>query len=79
MKNFIISTTFGGAKELVLDESMGILLDGNNVDKLAAALKKAAADPEYRKSAADKCFDLLTERFVWKRTAQELMKLTEEN
>ena len=79
MKNFIVSTTFGGAKELVLDESMGILLNGNDPDKLAVALKRAAADSEYRKNAAEKCFSLLSKNFVWERTAEKLLSLLENN
>ena len=75
--DFIISTTYGGGRELVPDGTYGILLDGNDPDGLAAAMKTAASDPEYRRSAAEKCFRLLCERFTWERTAGKIAALAE--
>ena len=77
VKDFIISTTCGGGRELVPDGTYGILLDGNDPDELAEAMKTAAGDPEYRRSAAEKCFRLLCERFTWERTAEKIAALAE--
>lgn len=79
MKNFIISTTFGGAKELVADETMGILLDGNDPKILAEAIKKAASDIDYRRAATEKCYALLSERFLWKQTAEKLLSIAQKH
>lgn len=77
VKDFIISTTCGGGRELVPDGTYGILLDGNDPDELAAAMKTAASDPEYRRSATEKCFRLLCERFTWEQTAGKIAALAE--
>ena len=75
VRDFIISTTYGGGRELVPDGTYGILLDGNDPDELAAAMKTAASDPEYRRSATEKCFHLLCERFTWEQTAGKIAAL----
>lgn len=75
--DFIISTTYGGGRELVPDGTYGILLDGNDPDELAQAMATAAADPEYRQNAAEKCLRLLHENFTWERTAGKIAALAE--
>lgn len=75
--DFIISTTYGGGKELVPDGTYGILLDGNEPAELARAIKTAADDPEYRKNAAEKCYRRLCDNFTWERTAGKIAALAE--
>lgn len=75
LKNFIITTTVGGAKELVADSSMGVLLDDNSTDKISAALKFAISDKEARAAAINKCYDKLLENFTWQKTAEKLESL----
>ena len=77
VRDFIISTTYGGGRELVPDGTFGILLGGNDPDELAAAMKTAASDPEYRRSAAEKCYRLVRERFTWEQTAGKIAALAE--
>ena len=75
LRNFIITTVVGGAKELVNDKSLGILLDDNKVEKVASALEKALSDKEFRTNATQKCYDRLLECFTWERTAKKLEEL----
>ena len=74
-KNFIITTTFGGAKEFILDESYGILLDDNAPEKIVPALKKAAEEKDYRINAVEKSYERLKEHFVWEKTAQKVANI----
>lgn len=75
LKNFVITTTVGGAKELVTDASMGILLDDNSVQKIADALKYALDNKEECNKAAEKCYDRLLQLFTWQKTAEKLESL----
>lgn len=75
LKNFVITTTVGGAKELVTDNSMGVLLDDNSIDKIAAALKYALSNKEKRNAATEKCYDRLLQYFTWEKTAEKLESL----
>lgn len=72
---FIITTRYGGAKELISDESYGILIDDKSVDKVKEALEKALCDDEYREQATNKSHERLIADFTWKNTANELEKI----
>ena len=74
-KNFIITTTFGGAKEFILNDSYGILLDDNAPEKIVPALKKAVEEKEYRLNAVENSYQRLKEHFVWEKTAQNVAKI----
>lgn len=77
LRNLIITTMVGGAKELVNDKSLGILLDDNTVEKVASALEKALSDEKFRANATQKCYDRLLECFTWEKTAEKLEGLVE--
>lgn len=72
---FIITTNYGGAKELISDDSYGILIDDKAANKVKAALEKALSDDEYRAQATDKSYERLISEFTWKNTAKELEKI----
>lgn len=74
-KNFVITTTFGGAKEFILDESYGILLNGNSPEEIIPALKKASEEKDYRLNAVEKSYQRLKEHFVWEKTAQKVANI----
>ena len=75
LKNFIITTTVGGAKELVCDERFGILLNDNTPDNILNALEKALSDKTARIDATEKCYARLFEYFTWEKTAEKLENL----
>ncbi len=77
-KCFIITTRFGGAKEFILDQNYGILLDGNSVDELVPAIKKAVIEDEYRNKAIEKSYLRLQDAFVWNKTAQKVIEIIKE-
>ncbi len=75
LKNFVITTTVGGAKELITDNTLGILLEDNSVQKIEEALKIALSDKDMRISATEKCYDRLLRYFTWQKTAEKLESL----
>ncbi|MBR5473407.1 MAG: glycosyltransferase family 4 protein [Clostridia bacterium] len=75
LKNFVVTTTVGGAKELITDDSMGILINDNAVPKIAQALQKAISDKDYRLAATQKCYQRLIQDFTWETTAKKLESL----
>lgn len=75
LKNFVITTTVGGAKELITDNTMGVLLGDNSVQKIADALKATLSDKEMRIAATEKCYDRLLQYFTWGKTAEKLESL----
>lgn len=75
LRNFIITTTVGGAKELVSGEEYGVLLDDNSIEKIALALEKALLDKDFCLSATQKCYTRLLETFTWQKTAESLVKI----
>lgn len=76
-KNYIITTTRGGSKELILDRSYGIILNDNKCQSLVDAIEKAIDMGEQRNIAVEKTYSRLEEHFVWSKIAQQVEKLTD--
>ena len=77
-KTFIITTEKGGSKELILDDSYGIILSENAVERIADAISFATCNHDYRKSAIEKTYDRLKQHFVWEQTTRKVLRLAEE-
>lgn len=75
---YIVTTTNGGSKELLLDENYGTVLSDNSVENIAGAINHAFKDAVYRESAIQRTYQRLCEQFTWKNTACEVMKAMEE-
>lgn len=76
-KCYIITTTSGGSKELVSDDSFGTVLTENTADNIADAISRVSQDRAYRESAVEKAYAKLCERFTWEKTALEVVKVAE--
>lgn len=74
---FVITTESGGAEELINSEERGIILFENNEETIAAALRKALSDEEYRKAAVQKCKRAIWNRFSIERTAKTIIESAE--
>lgn len=74
---YIITTTRGGSKELILNDSYGKILEQNTAEEIAAAINQAALDPQYRKDAAQKASRRLEQLFTWDHTSDEVIKIAE--
>ena len=75
---FTIATDRGGSKELIQDETYGIILPDSDVGRLAGALGRALSDPDYRQSAAEKARRCLEENFTWNIISDRVISLAEE-
>lgn len=76
-KAYIVTTTNGGSKELILDESYGAVLSENTVDNIESAIRRALTDPDYRTAATNKAYDRLCSEFTWKQTAGNVIKIAQ--
>lgn len=72
---YVITTTNGGSKELVLNREYGTVLSENSVEKIAEAIRYAAENTEYRETAAQNVYARLKERFTWEKTASRIIKI----
>lgn len=74
-KNFIITTQRGGAKELIVDESYGIVLEDNNALTVKDAIAGVIDRPKYRREASERTYCFLGEKFTWDVVAEKVMNL----
>nr|WP_303181978.1 glycosyltransferase family 4 protein [Lachnoclostridium phocaeense] len=73
--NYIITTKYGGAKELIVDDSYGMVLENNSVSLLKKALNDAIGEPETRKNASELTYSRLLEKFTWDKVADKVLEL----
>ena len=71
-RNFVITTKRGGAKEILMDSSYGIILSDNSTDLVTKALKKVLDNPEYRVRAVEKSYRKLLQSFTWENVADQI-------
>lgn len=72
-KSFVITTKAGGAKEVITDESYGIIMERNDSQEIEEKLILAIENEEMRKSAIEKAYHKVLSEFTWSSTACELM------
>lgn len=75
---FVITTPRGGSRELIIDDDYGIILEENTAENLAAAIRKAAEDPEYRRRATGNAYERLCELFTWDRICSKVETIEKE-
>lgn len=73
-KCYIVTTSQGGAKELILDDSYGSILENNSVNLLCSTIVKIM-DNDQRKSAVEKSYLALIQNFTWEKTAKCVEKI----
>lgn len=78
-KNFIVTTDKGGSKELIKDDSYGIILDNINEKTIEKALSKCLNNKEYRNKAINKAYDRLIENFEWEKTCKKVIDIINES
>ena len=72
---YVVTTSLGGAKELILDEGYGKILVDNSPETIAEAIRRGMDDPRYRENAAKKARQYLSSHFTWESTARNVLKL----
>lgn len=77
-KNYIITTKSGGAKEVIIDKSYGVIMDKNDTEEITENIIQALEDEQMRKSAVEKLHNKVIEEFTWSNTAYKLIRIFEE-
>lgn len=75
---YVITTTKGGSRELILDDSYGTILEENTAETIAQAIKRAVLDTDYRESAAKKAHERLCNTFTWDQTCENVIHIAHE-
>ncbi len=75
---FVITTAHGGAKELIVDENHGIIMEDNRLETVKNALTRALSDPAYCQRAAEVCKEALCRHFTFTATAGRIVEVMEE-
>lgn len=70
----IVATKVGGVPEMIQDGKDGILVEPQNPQELAGAIKKIVADDNLRESLGDNAFGVVKEKF----SLAEMIRKTEE-
>lgn len=77
-RNFIVTTDRGGSKELIRDNSYGIILNDINKQTIKQALEECINNKRYRINAINKSYELLIQNFEWEKTSQKVIELIRE-
>lgn len=73
---YIVTTERGGAKEMLLDPSYGMILRKNDTETVTEGLRRVIARQKYREKAAAKTYQRLKENYTWEITAERVHRLS---
>lgn len=74
--NYIITTNRGGAKELLLDDTYGIVIDKNDTDTVYQAINQAINIPDSTlDKSVMKTYTRLKQNFTWNITVKKILSL----
>ena len=73
--NYIVSTYRGGTRELIKDESYGLILPDNQCEALSNALENLIDKKEYMKEAARKTHREVESKYTWKYTVKQFVDM----
>ncbi len=74
-KTFVITTYAGGSKEIITDDSYGILMDNNTSQTIYKSLKTALEDEQYRENAEEKCYNRVKIEYSWSTSAKKIEEI----
>ena len=74
-RNYIVTTKRGGAKELLIDDKYGMVLENNRLETVQGALEKAVEDSDMRRTGTELTYTRLRKLFTWERAAERVMEL----
>ncbi|HEY0221701.1 MAG TPA: glycosyltransferase family 4 protein [Lactovum miscens] len=76
LKNVVITTDVGGARELIPTEEYGYIIENDEV-KLLETLKKIISDKEIMRKTQEKVSLRVLQNFTWTQTAKRLVEVIE--
>lgn len=68
-RTYVITTNSGGAKELISNESFGVILQRNDADEIAEKIIYAIEHQKIRENAAERAYNRAVRKFTWSHTA----------
>ena len=71
---YCIATEYGGSKELIIDDSYGLVLSNVSPATIASSIGYAYESLNYRLSATENCKSRLYKYFLWEATARMVNK-----
>lgn len=74
---YVVTTTNGGSKELILNREYGAILSENSVENIMEAIRYAAENPGYRETAVKNTYARLEKQFTWENTASQIIQIEE--
>ena len=74
---YCITTSFGGSKEFINDDTLGTVMSDGSPESVEIALSAALYDESARKASAGRAYERLREFFTWDRTADALIEIFE--
>lgn len=77
--NYIVTTARGGARELLPDDSYGLVIENNDIDSVYEALEKALNNKSAREMGINKTYTRVENNFTWKHTADKVIQLAQTN
>lgn len=75
-KCYIVTTARGGAKELLIDDTFGSVIENNEETLLYDALKEAIENPEKRKKGVEQSYEMLKFKFTWDHVAKKVEEIS---
>lgn len=76
--NYIVTTSSGGAKEVIISDEYGVILEENNVDNIYDAIIAAIENPGMREQKNKNAYQRLIDNFTWEHTVNELVNIFNE-
>lgn len=73
-KNYIVTTARGGAKEVLLDDTYGLVIENNDEQSVYEAIKKAIKQTN-RELSVEKTFKNVKNNFTWIKSADKLIDI----
>ena len=75
---YAITTDRGGSRELIEDDTYGMILKDTDIITIRKGIEYALQNPEKRKQAAEMAKKRVNEMFTWDKTAEKVHDLAEE-
>ena len=77
-KCYVVTTARGGAKEILIDDTYGTIIENNAEELLYPALKEAILNTEMRSIGIKKAYNKLCDGFTWDVASKKLEQIFDE-
>ena len=75
-KNYIITTLRGGARELLPDDTYGIVIENNDLGSVYTAIE-VALECRDKENSVSNVYERVKNNFTWEVTSKKLLKIVQ--